>query len=296
MNEGSHICVALIVLTLNPGPEWIDWLNAFQTQNFRPEHLLVIDSSSQDGYPEKAASLGFQIRTIPRDAFSHGGTRQWAVDIFHNADIVVFMTQDAIFADPESLSNLIMAFRDPDVGAAFGRQLPRKSAGPIEAHARIFNYPPVSKVKSIADARELGVKTAFFSNSFGAYRRAALVEVGGFPADLSFCEDVYASSKLLEAGWKIAYVSDATVFHSHHYSYGEEFRRYVSIGTFYGQEKWITETFGKTRDEGRRYVFSELRYLIPRHIHLLPSALVRTALKLVGYRIGMFRARMTNRA
>ncbi len=290
MPDLPQIKVALVVPTLNPGQAWNDWLNAFHIQKLRPEHLLIIDSSSHDGYPEKAASLGFRIHTIPRDEFSHGGTRQWAVETLHEVEIVVFMTQDAVFADPSSLANLIVSFRDPGVGAAFGRQLPRKIASPIEAHARIFNYPVESRVKSIADYRELGVKTAFFSNSFGAYRRTALLKAGGFPKELSFCEDIYASSNLLLAGWKIAYVSDATVFHSHHYSYIQELRRYVSIGMFYGQENWIASKFGKTQDEGKKYVISELRYLIPRHIHLLPSAFLRTALKLLGYRVGTFLA------
>jgi rhamnosyltransferase len=291
MTALSKFRVALVVPILNPGPAWIDWLNAFQTQTLRPEFLLVVDSDSRDGTPEKAIPFGFKVHTIERSSFVHGATRQWSIDQLPEADIVVFMTQDAVLADPDSLKNLIAAFENPEVGAAYGRQLPRKNASPIEAHARTFNYPVHPRIKSFADIPELGIKTAFFSNSFGAFRRWALLEIGGFPVGLNFGEDVYAASKLLLAGWKVAYVSNATVFHSHRYSFLEEFRRYVEVGTFYGQEGWIVQDFGKAGGEGRKFVFSELSYLIPRHMSLIPSALLRTALKFIGYHVGKARGR-----
>lgn len=283
--------IALIVPTCDPGVIWIEWLEAFQKQTLRPKFLWIIDSSSNDGYPEKSISYGFTIHTIKRSEFSHGGTRQWAVEELSEVDLVVFMTQDAILASPESLANLVDAFGDPSVAAAYGRQLPRKGANPIEAFARTFNYPASSKVKSITDTPELGIKTAFFSNSFGAFRRSPLLKIGGFPSRLNFCEDVYAASKLLINGWKIAYVSEATVFHSHEYSLWEEFQRYIRVGSFYGKERWVVQTFGKTKREGKKLLLAELCYLIPRHIGLLPSALFRSAIKLIGYRIGEIRSR-----
>ncbi|BBI49658.1 hypothetical protein HORIV_20790 [Vreelandella olivaria] len=64
---------------------------------------------------------------------------------------------------------------------AFGRQLPHPDASPIAAHARYFNYPDESRVVATADIPRLGIKTAFLSNSFAAYRREALSARAGFP-------------------------------------------------------------------------------------------------------------------
>jgi len=75
------------------------------------------------------------------------------------------------------------------------------------------------------NARHRGFKAIFFSNSFGAYRRKALEEVGGFPKDVNFGEDTVVAGHLLLAGWKIAYAADAEVYHSHSYSICEEFQR-----------------------------------------------------------------------
>lgn len=287
--------VALVVPTLDPGPSWVEWLEAFKKQTLRPDFPLVIDSASRDSSPELSAQYGFTVLRIERHEFVHGGTRQWAIEILSDADIVVFMTQDALFCGHDSLETLVAAFDNPEIAAAYGRQLPRKNATPLEAHARLFNYPPRSRVKSLADIPELGIKTIFCSNSFAAYRRTALLDAGGFPLDLAFSEDVYAVSKLVLKGWKIAYVSESAVLHSHGYSLSEEFRRYLSVGRFYGGERWILKTFGTAKGEGEKFVISEMRSLWPKRFYLLPSALLRTAVKLTGYQLGKMLALLFGR-
>src|SRR6185437_8246919 len=96
-----------------------------------------------------AEANGFKVQTIEASRFDHGGTRQQAADRASEAEIVVYLTQDAILAHSEALRNLLSAFDNPSIGAAFGRQLPRPNAGPIEAHARLFNYPNCSSVRSL---------------------------------------------------------------------------------------------------------------------------------------------------
>ena len=41
------------------------------------------------------------------------------------------------------------------------------------------------------------MKTAFNSNSFAAYRRKALKDVGGFPINTILSEDMYVTAKML---------------------------------------------------------------------------------------------------
>jgi rhamnosyltransferase len=78
-------------------------------------------------------------------------------------DVVVYMTQDALLADPHALSRLVSVFPDPDVACAYGRQLPHADASPVAAHARLFNYPDVSRSVSLADKSYLGLKACFMS-------------------------------------------------------------------------------------------------------------------------------------
>lgn len=279
----------LVVLTLNPGPDWARWIEALKKQMFYPGRVLIIDSGSTDGSFDLSIQAGLQVQSIRKEDFGHGKTRQLAVDLLADVDVIVFMTQDAVLADSDALGNLIQGLMPSDVGAAFGRQLPRIEANPIEAHARLFNYPERSRIKSLEDAAELGIKTPFFSNSFAVYKRKVLMEVGGFPAEVNFGEDVFVASRLLLKGWKIAYVAESRVYHSHAYSLGEEFRRYVQVGKFYGREKWIVQTFGKAGGEGKRFFISEWKYLVLNRFTLIPLALLRSALKFLGYRFGVLK-------
>ena len=265
----------------------LKWIDAFKSQDFAIERILVIDSDSTDGTADFLGSVKVEHHGISIQNFDHGTTRQLANTLCHDADILIYMTQDAILANSDALKNLIAAFNDPKVGAAYGRQLPRKSANPIEAHARVFNYPPESRQKSIEDIPLMGIKTAFISNSFAAYRRIALNGIGGFPDHCIVSEDTYVAAKMILSGWKIAYCNDAQVYHSHNYSYWQEFQRYFDIGVFHARQPWIRQCFGGAEGEGGRFLRSETRYLLIRAPHLLPSSLLRTGIKFFGFRSGL---------
>lgn len=278
--------IGVIVLTRNAGETWVQWLNALQQQRGQ-YHCLVIDTSSADNTVEHAKRFGLQVHIIRKEDFDHGGTRRWAASLLPDCEILVYLTQDAILGDECSLSNLIQTFDDGQVGAAYGRQLPHRGADPIEAHARLFNYPATSYTRELSDAPTFGIKTAFLSNSFAAYRRNAMDDAGGFPVRSILGEDMYLSARMLMKGWKIAYRANATVFHSHKYSLRAEFSRYFDIGVFHARESWIRHTFGKAGGEGARFVRSELRYLAEHRPVLIPSAVLRTISKWVGYQVGL---------
>jgi rhamnosyltransferase len=277
--------VAIVVPALNAANEWQRFAPALLAC-VEPDQVLILDSSSDDGTSDLARAIGFRVHPVSRAEFNHGGTRQLAVELLPQAELLIFLTQDAVLADPHALEALLAPFSDPNVAAAFGRQLPRPGAGPIEAHARLFNYPAQSSIRTLESREALGFKAIFFSNSFGAYRREALMAVGGFPANVIFGEDTITAANLLFAGWKIAYVAEAKVHHSHSYTWRQDFKRYFDIGVLHSREGWLLREFGHTSGEGRRFVVSELAHLWHHFWWLIASALVRTALKLLGYRLG----------
>lgn len=278
--------LGLIVPTLNAGDLWPSWLEALSRQTRQPDVLLLIDSSSDDDTRALAQAQGFEIEVIARSDFNHGATRQQGVNRLATMDVVLFLTQDALLADANAIENLLATFDDQRVAAAYGRQLPHLGAGLIAAHARRFNYPAASGIRCLDDRAQLGIKTAFLSNSFAAYRRSALMQVGGFPCDTIANEDTYVAGKMLMAGWHIAYCAEARVFHSHDYRYFDEFKRYFDIGVFHAESDWLQRTFGGATGEGWRFVKSELDCLRRQAPWLIPSALLRTVLKGLGYRLG----------
>lgn len=283
--------VTLILPTRNSGNSIKSFLECFNSQSFRTD-LLLIDSDSTDETVSNAVEAGLKVHQISLQEFNHGATRQLGVALSVNSDFFIFMTQDAFLASSNSIKNVMASFKDPKVGAVCGRQLPQSNASHIAAHARLFNYPAKSSIKSKDDVPLVGIKAAFISNSFAAYRRTALMEVGGFPSDIIFGEDTYVATKMLLAGWKIAYSAEATCYHSHNYSMKEELERYFDIGVFHSREKWFIDSLGKPEGEGKRFVISELHYLLIHSPWLIPEACVRTVLKLIGYKLGKLELRL----
>lgn len=277
--------ITVCIPTLNAGPEWATAIQALARQGLA-HSTLIVDSGSSDETRLVALQHGNQVVQIDKRQFDHGATRQLAVELSKTSDFIVFMTQDAVLADDVALERLIEAFNNPNVGAAFGRQLPRAGANDIEAHARLFNYPPQDRITSADDIPSLGMRAAFLSNSFAAYRMTALLNVGGFPPRTLVSEDMIVGARMLLKGWKIAYQSEACVFHSHGYSLLREFQRYFDIGALHSRESWLLQKLGGPGGEGLRFVLSELRYLSKHAPLLIPEAMLRTVVKYLGYRLG----------
>ncbi|AZD18084.1 Pellicle/biofilm biosynthesis protein PslC, CAZy glycosyltransferase family 2 [Pseudomonas chlororaphis] len=279
--------VALIIPARNAAPHLERLLPALAAQTLQPDTVLVVDSSSTDDTVSRFQQFGARVEVIAARQFNHGGTRRWASEQV-DADALILLTQDAIPATPQTFANLIQELEeDPRIGLAYGRQLPHPGAGILEAQSRHFNYSPQSRSKSLADAGELGIKTCFSSDSFSVYRRSALQAVGGFPEDVIGSEDAHVAARMLLNGYLVRYAASACVQHSHSYSLMQEFRRYFDIGVFYGREPWIREAFGSAGGEGKRYVQAELRALRDAgQLQRVPEVLLRSALKLLGYRLG----------
>lgn len=277
----------LVCPTYNPGDAFKEWLHAYRVQSTLPDAALIIDSSSDDGSLSRVPDYGLFVKSIPKQTFNHGKTRQHAIDSYPEYEYIIFLTQDAILADSDSLIKILSPFEDNKVGGVCGRQLPRKSAKQIEAHARIYNYPEQSYTRSIDDKERYGLKAAFISNSYAAYRVSAVNEVGGFPNDIIFGEDMYVAAKLLMSGYKIAYAADACVYHSHNYSLLQEFSRYFDMGIFHAKETWIMQEFGAAENEGLKYVISEIKYLSRHAFWRIPEGMLRTLFRYTGFRLGL---------
>jgi rhamnosyltransferase len=279
--------VKIIVPTYNAGSKFKQFIAALLCQrNLVYEDILIIDSSSQDGTVQLANEAGFAVQVILREDFSHGGTRAKAVEQTE-ADVIVFLSQDAILAQPDSIEKLVNCLRDDTIAAAFGRQLPNPGANVLDAFARLYNYPAISRVNSIQDKAKRGIKTAFFSDSFACYDRKKLLKIGNFDTKLNYGEDTVAAAKLLLAGYKTAYCAEATVYHSHNFTLTEEFERYKTTGKFHQEQQWLLQDFGKAEGEGLNFVKAELKYLLEQEKwYMMPYAFLHNAIKYAGYKAG----------
>ena len=278
--------ISIIIPTYNAQEYSPTLLPSLYAQTLKNFELIIIDSSSQDATCKIAKKYTNNVITIPQNEFDHGGTRAKAAQIA-KGEILVYLTQDVLLFDEFTLENLTKVFDDEKIGAAYGRQLSYEDTNLFGKHLREFNYPDKTIVRSKEDIKTYGIKTAQLSNSFAAYRKDVLLEIGNFKNDLILGEDVYAGAKMILAGYKLVYAADAKVYHSHSYTVLQEFKRYFDIGVFHRCEEWILQEFGKAEGEGLKYIKSEVNYLLKNAAwYLLPEFFVRNGMKYLGYKLG----------
>lgn len=280
--------VSIVLLTYNAERYINKLLDSLYTQTLKEFELIIIDSSSTDGTQEHLKARNIEFVEISSIDFNHGGTRSLGLELAKN-NIVVYMTQDALPYDKYCLENLVAIFeKNENISISVGRQIPYLETDVFGKFARLYNYPEESNIRSKTDISKYGIKTFFNSNSFAAYRKECLLEMGGFPKDIIMCEDSFVAAKLILQGHKILYCANAMVYHSHTYNLKEEFKRYFDIGVAYGSNKWMLDEFVTNDKEGLKFYKKETEYLIKNNKgYLIPKQLIRNIFKYSAYKIGL---------
>lgn len=227
--------VSVIIPTLNAEKYIGRQIELLKKQTVIPDEIIVVDSESDDSTGELVKALdNVTFISTKRKDFNHGGTRNMAFKEAHG-DFVLFLTQDAVPYDDTLIEKLLRAFDDPKVVVSNGRQVAKESASLMERYVREFNYPDVSIVKSAEDKDRLGIKTFYCSDVCNMYRRTVFEELGGFLSPVRANEDMFFGATAINAGYKIAYVAEAKVRHSHSYSLKKQYERNKNL--FYEIEK-----------------------------------------------------------
>jgi rhamnosyltransferase len=278
--------ISVIIPTLNAGTSIGKLLSSLGAQDIGTPEITVIDSSSDDDTVDIAEGFGAKTIVIPKSDFNHGETRNMAA-MDAKGDILVFMTQDALPVDKTLLSKLTAPLKKPDIAATFGRHIPGDDASPLEVFLRHFNYPEKGSVKGFDDIKRYGIKTFFSSNVCSAMKKEPFLKVGMFPEGVRANEDMLITGKFILEGYKIAYVPEAMVVHSHNYSLSEQFRRYHNIGSSIKNNSWLRE-YTKAEGEGAKFIKGQIYYVLKQGRYLwLPYILLEAAAKYAGYRIGL---------
>lgn len=279
--------IDVIIPTYKPGKEFEELIRRLQRQSY-PIHKIIIINTDTGVFPNELEKEPYQLEImhIRQEDFDHGGTRNMGANI-SEADIVLYMTQDAIPADEQLIDIFVNVFKkNSDVGIAYGRQLPREDCNVIERYTRRFNYPEKSRIKSKDDLNELGIKTFFCSDVCAAYRKKYLLSAGGFEDSTIFNEDMIFAGKRILAGDKVAYVAEAKVIHSHNYTGIQQFHRNFDLAVSQAQHPEVFEGV-PSEGEGIRMVKATMRYLLRSGQPLKIFKLIyQSGCKYVGYYLG----------
>ena len=279
--------VDLIIPTYKPGEKFKKSLKRLAQQTRKPDRIILINTEAQYFDEEMIRPYdNVEVHHIKKENFDHGATRDYGASLAEDADILMFMTDDAIPKDKYLVENLIKAFNDPKVSAAYGRQMADPKKNYIEYYTRIFNYPEESRIKRREDLDTLGIKTFFCSNVCSAYRKTDYDAMGGFEHKTIFNEDMIMASKLIEDGKAVAYQADARVWHWHDYKAMQQLHRNFDLAVSQAQHPEVFE--GVTSEgEGIRMVKATAKYLIRSGQPLKIWNLVyQSGCKYIGYFLG----------
>lgn len=201
-------------------------LAALFSQDYQDFELLVIDSGSTDKTLEIVSAYPHRlIRIAPQD---YVPGRVLNRGIQENASpICVFLNSDCALLSPQALGRLVAAFDDPAVMAAFARQVPRPEAWSWVRREYLASFPPQGEAPPWIE----------LSLPFAAMRRAAWLEQP-FYDEAWGSEDTAWGHRARQRGWKIRYVADSLVMHSHNYTlkqlYGRRFIEGEADSFIYG--------------------------------------------------------------
>lgn len=224
--------VSVVIPTKNAGELFKKTLDGLKKQEFAGEvELVVVDSGSTDSTIALARDYGASVFSIPPGEFDHGLTRNKGIEN-SSGEIIVLLSQDAVPGDPSLIHNFVVAFDDEQVAGAYGRQLPREDADLITKRnlKNWFTGRDQKEVRWIDDWSKYNAQSPMeryyfcnFDNVCSAVRRSVWQDVQFHASD--FGEDIDWAQRVLELGWKIAYIPTAHVIHSHARSVQYEFLR-----------------------------------------------------------------------
>lgn len=291
--------VDVIIPTYKPDGRFEKLIMELQHQTVKPMRIFVINTKESAWVLSSAIKKQFDagktvngialtVCHITEDSFDHGGTRAKAASR-SEADVLLFMTQDAIPADQFLIEHLLEKFDGNDAGrvaAAYARQLPDEDCNLMESFTRSFNYGNENIVKSAGDLPKMGIKTFFCSNVCAAYDHKVYRKLGGFHDNMIFNEDMVYAAEAIRAGYQIVYAADAKVVHSHNYSGLQQLRRNFDLAVSQVQHPEIFDGI-RSESEGMRLVRDTAVYLVKqKRVYLLPKLFWQSACKYLGYLLG----------
>lgn len=282
MNTGIDV----IIPVYRPGETFRKLIHRLLEQTVLPEHIYLLQTVENETdcliEPEDAR---ISVHRILKKDFDHGGTRHRGA-MLSSAPYMLFMTQDAMPADTRLLERLAESLEDERTAIAYARQLPREEDGILERLARQHNYPARSRVQTLQDLDRLGIKTYFCSDVCAMYKKKNYLEQGGFVHPTIFNEDMIMASKVIRAGYQVAYCAQARVIHSHSYTCRQQFSRNFDLGVSQRQYREVFEGISSEK-EGAGFAGKSLRYLCRKgRFGKAFYFALQCGFKLAGYQLG----------
>lgn len=298
--NGRMETVDVVIPVYKPDRGLVTLVEKLETQTVPVNQIIIMNTEQKYldrllyGTTLERTYHNITVKHLSKREFDHGHTRNQGVKL-SRADVFLMMTQDAVPADEYLVERLLAGLRDKRIAVAYARQLPDSTSSEIERYTRQFNYPAQSRIKTKADLSEMGIKTFFCSNVCAAYNRNIFDALGGFVNRALFNEDMIYAAKAVDADYGIAYVAEAQVYHSHNYTYRQQFHRNFDLGVSQADHPEVFAAY-PSESEGIRLMKNTVAHLKKKGMrNKIPDLILQSGFKYAGYLCGKRYRRLPGR-
>lgn len=274
-----------IICPLYNAEKFIDKLHIsfFKQKLVKINEIKYILTESKDNTEKYLKEKGIKYEKISKKDFSHSLVREQAA-MSSTADILVFVTQDIVIEDDKWLYNLTKDIVANKCEASFSRQISKYNN--LEKYTREKNYPEKSYTVSKEDLKTMGLRTFFFSDASSAIRTDIFKKLNGYDnKNLPISEDMYIAYKIIMNDYKIKYVADSVVYHSHNFKLRELYDRYKLTGKFFKQNSYL-DNYGTNKSGGGLALYILKRAIQEKNLKVLVRFPFDMGARFIGMKVG----------
>jgi len=216
--------VSIVIPTKNAGPDFEYTLEKIRIQKgIKEVQIIVIDSGSTDNTVKLAERYRAEVYSIKPEEFNHGETRNYGASKA-TGSYLLFIVQDAIPIGDYWLYTIIKVLeRDEKIAAVTCRQVPRSDAD-LFACSSIWNHYQYLQFNKdfLAHIDMETFKTLTFDDKrkiAGLDNVCSCIRKNIFDTlkfnKMNYAEDLDFGIRLIERGYKICFLYNNGVVHSH---------------------------------------------------------------------------------
>jgi rhamnosyltransferase len=277
--------VSIILRSYNEGWALRETLPALCAQDYKNWELIVVDSGSTDGSVElvRGAKPAHFVQ-ITHEEYNPARVINQGMELARS-EFGIFLNADATPQGDSWLRPLVMGLEYPQVAAVFGRQIPRPDCQAVFAH----DYE-----RCFGTNREATQWDHFFSMVSSGLRKD-IWSRRGFLETMQYSEDDEYTRWCRAKGYRIVYVPESVVMHSHNYSPRQAYKRSFGeakalAAVWKGAPAQInfpkTVLLGWTNDARRDLLFCSRKKCLREWPHALRIRWHQRRARLAGFREG----------
>jgi biofilm PGA synthesis N-glycosyltransferase PgaC len=198
--------LTVIVPAYNEADYIGDTISSIQNQTIKPKEIYVVDDFSSDGTGDVARTYGVKVIRPTANTGSKAGAQNYALQ-FVNTRLVMVTDADTTLA-PDTIRQLVPAFRDPGVAAACGFVIPKRVKTVWERGRYIEYLFSFSFYKQIQDFYG---NPLISSGCLSMYRTPYVREAGGW-STRTMAEDMDLTWSLYTLGYKARFMPAAVCY------------------------------------------------------------------------------------